>query len=83
MTTVTLQLDESLLNETKAEAESRHSSLDEVIADALLRASSQWKSEASSAESVEERRDRLQSAIAKFSRFDTGGPYTREEMNER
>ncbi len=83
MTTVTLQLDESLLNETKAEAEARHSSLDAVVADALQRASSQWKGEASFEESIEARRSRLRSAIAKFSHFDTGGPYTRDEMNER
>ena len=83
MATVTLKLDEALLNETRAEAEARHSSVDAVVADALHLASSQWKTEGSSAESIEARRDRLAAAIAKFSHFDTGGPYTRDEMNER
>ena len=83
MTTVTVHLDEELLKEAQAIANSRHTSFDDVVADALKQVFPHWKTETSHNESREMRLQRLEKSMAKFSHFHTGGPYTRDEMNER
>jgi predicted transcriptional regulator len=83
MTTLTVHLEESLLKRTPEIAEARHATVDDVVADALQEVSQKWMNKTTDGESYEERRQRLEEAMKRYSGYDTGGPYTRDEMNER
>jgi len=83
MTSLTVHLEEALLKRTLELAEARQASVDDLVADALKEASSRWTAKADAGEASEVRRERIAAALAKFSNFDTGGPYTRDELNER
>jgi hypothetical protein len=83
MATVTLNLDEELSKVTQEMAEERHASVDEVILDLLQRAAAERRKSHVSQEAEDERMRRWDESMAKLAHFDTGGPYTRDEMNER
>jgi|GEM_PF-1779305 len=83
MATVTLNLDEELSKVTQEMAEERHASVDEVILDLLQRAAAERRKPQSSQEAEDARMQRWDEFMAQFPKFDTGGPYTRDEMNER
>ena len=83
MTTLTVHLEESLLRRTQAIAEARHITVDEVVATALKEVPQAEATQHAVEESYEERRERYSRILAKYSGFNTGGPFTREEMNER
>ena len=83
MTTLTVHLDDNLLKRTLELAEARHATVDDIVADALNDVSFRWSQRTNSADSSEVRRLRIEAAMHKFSNFETGGPYTRDEMNER
>jgi predicted transcriptional regulator len=83
MTALTVHLDDALLKRTQEMAEARHATVDDVVANALENDSRQWRSQNASDESYETRRQRLEQFFEKYAGIDTGGPYTRDEMNER
>lgn len=83
MTTLTVNLEDSLLKQTLELAEARHATVDDIVADALKEVSLRWNQRPDNIEGGEDRRRRMEAAMLKFSNFDTGGPYSRDEMNER
>jgi predicted transcriptional regulator len=83
MTTLTVHLEDDLLKRTQEIAESRHATVDDVVADALQEVSQKWVSRKPADETYEERRRRFEKVLARYSGYDTGGPFTRDEMNER
>jgi predicted transcriptional regulator len=83
MTTLTVQLDDELLQRTRQMAETRHTTVDSLVADALSEVSQRWNGDMKTAEDKEARLKKFENALAKFSGHDTGGPFTRDEMNER
>ncbi len=72
MTTVTLKTDEGLLARAEAAMARQNLSLDDVWKEALLRIAAD-----------DERLSRFDMAMEQLRHFDTGGPFTRDEMNER
>ena len=82
MTTLTIQLEEALLEKTQAIAKATDASLDEYVAGVLKSAVEQPRMSADK-DSPEERGRRWDAFMADFGKYDTGGPYTRDEMNER
>jgi hypothetical protein len=83
MATVTLNLDEELMRVTQEIPEERHATVDEVILDLVQRAAAD-RLRLSGAGTVEnEQMERWDSAMSKLAHFDKGGPYTRDELNER
>ncbi len=83
MTTLTVNLDDSLVKRTLELAEARHATVDDIVADALKEVSLRWNRRPDDIEGGEDRRLQMEAAMLKFSNFDTGGPYSRDEMNER
>ena len=83
MTTVTVHLDEELLKEAQAIANSRHTSFDDVVADALKQATASQKQSFATDSSSEERQQRFDATLAKLRHFHFTAPFTRDEMNER
>ncbi len=82
MTTLTLQVEDALMEKTQAIAKSKEASLDEYVVD-LLKSAVQQNQGLERSESPEERGQRWDELLAKFGRYDTGGPFTRDELNER
>ncbi len=83
MTTLTVHLEDDLLKRTQEIAESRHATVDDVVVDLLQEASQKWVSESAHDDSYQARRQRLERFFEKHAGIDTGGPFTRDEMNER
>lgn len=83
MATLTVKLDESLLKRTQEMAQARHATVDDVVADALTEMSKGLPVSDNYGSTSEERRRRIERAFAKYAGIQTGGPYTRDEMNER
>jgi predicted transcriptional regulator len=83
MTTLTVKLDESLLKRTQEMAKARHATVDDVVVDALTELSKGLPKSDTYGSTSEERRRRIEAAFSKFAGIDTGGPYSRDEMNER
>jgi predicted transcriptional regulator len=83
MTTLTVHLEDSLLKRTQEIAAARHATVDDVVADALKELPQTSLSQIASEETYEARFQRFEKMLTKFSGFDTGGPFTRDEMNER
>lgn len=81
--TITLNLDDELSRATQEMAEERHATVDEVILTVLQHATADRRKRDLADESSRERLKRWDGAMAKLAHFDTGGPYTRDEMNER
>lgn len=72
MTTVTLNTDESLLAKAEAAMARRKMSLDDLWAETLREVAA-----------GEERARAFEAMMEQFRHFRTGGPYTRDELNER
>jgi hypothetical protein len=72
MKNITLSADEHLIERAREEARARKTTLN-----ALFR---EWLEEISQRE---ENRKRAEEVIQRMSKFHSGGPFTREEMNER
>lgn len=72
MTTVTLQADEAVLTRAREVIAAQDMTLDEFFERALREVASGG-----------ERMRRFDEAMGKLRKYNTGGPYTRDEMNER
>ena len=82
MTTLTVQVDETLLQKTQALAKAKEASLDEFVLD-LLKTAVDQNDPLNQADSPEERGRRWDDMMEQFGKYDTGGPFTRDELNER
>lgn len=72
MKNITLSADEHLIELAREEARTRKTTLN-----ALFR---EWLEEISRSD---EKRRKAEDVIQRMSRYDSGGPFTREQMNER
>lgn len=72
MKNITLSADEHLIELAREEARARKTTLN-----ALFR---EWLEEISRSD---EKRRKAQLVISQMSRYDSGGPFTRDQMNER
>lgn len=72
MKNITLSADPKLIELAREEARSRKTTLNALFRD--------WLEEISRGD---ERRKKAAELIARMSKYDSGGPFTREQMNER
>ena len=84
MATVTLHLDEDLMKAAEEMARENRLTVDGLIVDVFQRAAAdRQRSGLSDAEIRHEGLQRFDAAMSRLAHFDTGGPYSRDEMNER
>ncbi len=76
MTTLTVQVDDALMERTMKIASSKQASLDDFVADALKVATEQNSPSCAAPLSIKE-------AMARLGHVHFDPPYSREEMNER
>jgi len=76
MATLTVQVDEEILSKAEEVLARRSSSVAEAVQETLRQVAESEAPEKKSGESFGE-------FMARFRKFDTGGPFTRDDMNER
>ncbi|KAF0095301.1 MAG: hypothetical protein E1N59_796 [Puniceicoccaceae bacterium 5H] len=72
MKNITFSADETLIEQARAEARARHTTLNALFRD--------WLADMAQRE---KRRDKVEEIFARMNAYNAGGHFTREEMNER
>lgn len=76
MATLTVQIDEEILSKASEVLSRRASSVEQEVQETLRKVAE--------SESIAKRpKESFAEFMARFPKFDTGGPFTRDELNER